>query len=170
MKRELEEPSGSKSGRVRKLSSKQLRFCDLVASGYSQASAWKIAYRHPKVASDEASEQGWRITQSPGVKERIAELRSQAGVKVLLTLNDRLAILAEIAQSKTSKANDKARAIEVYSRIAGDQPPDNHNHTVTGPNGQPIPVVVSGSVLIGRLPVRDRIAMLKERRRAETKV
>lgn len=166
MKQTLEDAVGGKEGSFRRNpprhSPRQLRYCDLVASGYSQAQAWKIAYKHPKASNEDASEHGWRVSQSPGIRERIEELRKQSGVKVLLTLNDRLAILAEIAQNKSSKPTDKARAIEVYSRISGDQAPDRHEHT--GPNGQPIPV--SATALVGPLSRREKLAMIRERRLA----
>jgi hypothetical protein len=167
MKTKLEDPGVDKLGRrkpVRKLTSKALRFCDLVASGHSQAGAFRIAYKHPKMSADDAAERGWRITQQPGVKERIDELRKQSAAKTLLTLNDRLEILAEIAQSKTSKPSDKARAIEVYSRISGDQAPDRHEHT--GPNGEPI--AVAGTLLVGRLSRREKLEAIKARRAAVT--
>lgn len=162
MKTQLEE-TGDRPGRkkpTRRLTSKALRFCDLVASGHSQAGAYRIAYKHPKMSAEDAAEKGWRVTQQIGVKERIEQLRSESKAKTLLTLNDRLEILADIAQAKTSKPSDKARAIEVYSRISGDQAPDRHEHT--GPNGEPI--AVAGTVLIGRLSRREKLEAIKARR------
>lgn len=162
MKTQLED-AGDRTGRkgkTRRLTSKALRFCDLVASGHSQAGAYRIAYKHPKMSAEDAAEKGWRVTQQIGVKDRIEALRSESKAKTLLTLNDRLEILAEIAQAKTSKPSDKARAIEVYSRISGDQAPDRHEHT--GPNGEPI--AVAGTVLIGRLSRREKLEAIKARR------
>lgn len=164
MKTQLED-AGDRTGRkakARRLTSKALRFCDLVASGHSQAGAYRIAYKHPKLSAEDAAEKGWRVTQQIGVKDRIEHLRSESKAKTLLTLNDRLEILAEIAQAKTSKPSDKARAIEVYSRISGDQAPDRHEHT--GPNGEPI--AVAGTVLVGRLSRREKLEAIKARRTA----
>ncbi len=165
MKTKLEDAGVDKLGRrkpIRKLTSKALRFCDLVASGHSQAGAFRIAYKHPKMSAEDAAERGWRVTQQAGVKERIEDLRSQSKAKTLLTLNDRLEILADIAQSKTSRPADKSRAIEVYSKISGDEAPQRHEHT--GPDGAPIPV--STTMQFGRIPVRERMAMMRAAREA----
>lgn len=168
MKTKVDDPlpparTGGEAGkRAKGLSLRQLYFCDLVVAGHSYASAYRIAYKKPKASPEDAGEHGWRVTQGLGVKSRIEELRKLSGHKALLTLNDRLEILAEIAQSKTSKPTDKTRAIEVYSRISGDEAPQRHEHA--GPNGLPIPV--AATTLVGRLPIRARIEALKAARAA----
>lgn len=168
MKTKLDDPGVDKLGRrkpVRKLTSKAMRFCDLVASGHSQAGAFRIAYKHAKMSPEDAADRGWRITQQAGVKERIEELRKQSTGKTLLTLNDRLEILARDAQSggvTAAEKNARARSIEVYSKISGDQAPDRHEHT--GPNGEPI--AVAGTVLVGRLSRREKLDAIKARRSA----
>ena len=167
MKTQLEEPPRDRLGRVRRLTPKALRFCDLVASGHSQAGAFRIAYKHPKMSAEDAAERGWRVTQQAGVKERIEELRKQSTGKVLLTLNDRLEILARDAQTGGNTAaekNARARAIEVYSKISGDQAPERHE--LTGPNGEPM--AVAGTLLVGRLSRREKLEAIKARR-AEAK-
>ena len=71
-------------------------------------------------------------------------------MKTLLTLNERLNILAQIAQGKT-KPNEKTRAIDVYSKIAGDGLGENVNVKaaveISGPDGGPVPVAAALTTL-----------------------
>lgn len=152
---------------ARKLNARQLHFASLVATGTTNASAYRTAYGKGKIKSQLAAEKGCRLAAHAGIAAEIARIRGRAEVKKLLTLNDRLGILAEVAQSDGSTPaarNAKVRACEVYSRISGDQAPDRHEHT--GPGGAAIPVAaaVTGNVTaaVVRVPVRERIRLLKE--------
>lgn len=168
MKTTLEEPKGEKSPRLPKHSPRVIRFCELVVSGHTHAGAYRIAYKKPKIDPQDAAERGWRVTQQPGVKDRISHLREKSGAKTLLTLNDRLGILARDAQTggdSASEKNARARAIEVYSKISGDNAPEAHVHTHTGPDGGPIPV--AATVVVGRASVRSKLEALRARRKGE---
>lgn len=149
-----------------RLTPRQLRFCELVVMGYTYTEAYRVAYLQPKLEREIAGERGWRVTQGKGVKARIEQLRRMSGAKTLLTMNDRLQILANFAQSPSTKPSDRIRAIEAYSKIAGDQAPERHE--LTGPDGTPIPVHVTAG--IGRIPVKQRIEMLRRSRAAEKEI
>ena len=169
MKKELENlPGEEKGSRTRlprgfKLNFRAARFAELRVAGHTQAAAYRIAYNHPKMALDEAAEQGWRVENRRGVKERIADLRGKSRAKTLLTLNERLEVLAAIAQDPLAKQADKIRAIEAYSRIGGDQAPERHE--ISGVDGAPI--AVAGTVFVGQTTVRERVEMLKAARARE---
>lgn len=152
----------SKGKRLRTLTQREQRLCELIVAGYSHAEAYRLAYVHPKLEVYEASDRAWRAMQREHVKAKIAELREKSGAKTLLSLNDRLAILAEIAQRKTAKDTDKTRALDVYSKLAGDYAPQRVE--VTGKDGAPVPV--AASVLVGRLSVRAKLKALQEARAA----
>lgn len=145
-------------GRKIQLSTKAARFCDLVMEGHSQTSAYRIAYQHPKMSPEMAGERGWRVAQQVGVKHLLAELRKESKRKMLLSINDRLEILAEKAQSPTEKTSDRIRAIEAYSKISGDMAPDRHE--IAGPNGGPVAV----TALVGQMTRREKLEQLKARR------
>lgn len=155
----------------RPANARQSAFAKLRVEGLTHAEAYRAIY-NPSARQKSASEAGCRLEAMPAVKAEMNRLREKSARKTLLSLNDRLSILADIAQSDGSTPaarNAKARAIEVYSRISGDQAPDRHEHT--GPGGAAIPVAaeVTGNVTaaVVRLPVRERVRLLKEARERE---
>lgn len=136
-----------------------IEFARLVASGSANAVAYRAVY-NPKLANQTAAERGCRLAKHPAVAAEMARLREKSERKKLLTLNDRLEILADISRDPKARPHEKARAIEVYSKISGDQAPDRHE--ISGPNGAPIPV--AGEVVV--LSRRDKLAAIKGRRAA----
>ncbi|HZZ57934.1 MAG TPA: hypothetical protein VFE31_08890 [Opitutaceae bacterium] len=140
------------------LTSRQERFSQLVASGKSHSEAYREAYGRPDVSVADAGERGHRVAKHPLVRERIASLRARSERKALLTLNERLAYLAAIIQNPNSTASEVARAVEVYSKLAGDAAPARME--VTGANGAPI------AVQTARLTVPQRLEIFRARRLA----
>ena len=119
----------------RPLSTKHLKFCDAIAAGCSQAEAYRRVFRPAKRRTiQDITTAAWRIASNPLVKARISELLGKSEIKTLLTINQRLGILAGIAQGRMSKAADRIRSVEVYSKIAGDQAPERLE--ITNPAGQ----------------------------------
>ena len=111
-------------------------FAEMVAGGMSQSDAYRRAYKKPRLEPQAAAHAGCKVAQREGVKARIAEIRGETKVRILLTLNERLEILAEIAQTKSASKNERTRAIEVYSKIAGDGGPERIE--LTGRAGGPV--------------------------------
>lgn len=143
-----------------KPTAKALRFARLVASGESQAQALRIAYNRtgkPRTIALDAC----RLAARPEIKAEIERLRGRSEVKILLTLNDRLAILAEIAQDTRAKKNERTRAIDVYSRISGDQAPSRVD--LSSPPGQPLQVQEVAPAGLRASPA-DKIKSLLKRR------
>lgn len=145
------------------LTPQQEGFTRLVAAGSSYAEAYRKIYS-AKVKPQAAAERGLRVARRPLVAAELQRLREKAERKVLLTLNDRLEILADIAQDGKARPHEKARAIEVYSKISGDQAPERHE--VTGAGGGPIPVAATAAVSVTRIPVRERMALMRAARAA----
>ena len=81
---------------------RQIQFAQLVASGLSQAETYRRVF-HPKAKSRRAAERGCRMAALPSVATEIARIRARSEGKKLLTLNERLDILADGAQSPESK-------------------------------------------------------------------
>lgn len=131
------------------LTSRGAAFAALVATGKSQTEAFKIAYNRPKLASKEARNRGYRAAQQPAVAARIKELTAKSEVKTLLSLNDRLAILAKHAQHTPKTSSDRqvsVRAIDVYSRIAEGETL-NVKAEISGPEGGPVPIAAALTTL-----------------------
>lgn len=88
-----------------------------------------MAYQKPQMPAADAANNGYRVAQRPAVRERLAKLKAQAAKNQLLSYNKRLELLAENAliESRTpAERNAQTRAIEVYTRIAGDGAPERH--------------------------------------------
>lgn len=151
--RKIRGPNGPRS-----LTAKEERFCQLLVGGTVSAQAWRQAYHKPNSTAHNAAVWGSRLTRRPEVAARIADLRGRQEKKVLLTLNDRLGILANIAQSKTVRPADKTRAIDVYSKLAGDHAPERVE--LSGPNGAPMQTET-----VAPLSIRDRAAQLMAAKR-----
>jgi predicted phage terminase large subunit-like protein len=119
----------------------------------------------PKAIDRTAAECGSKVARNPKVKAEVARLRALGNVKTILSLNDRLGLLAKIAQT-APRQSDSVRAIEVYSKISGDQAPERTITEHTGKDGAPIQqeVAVSGVVQVVRLSVRDKMRLLREAR------
>lgn len=150
---------------------RQSAFARLIVEGQTQAAAYRAIYK-PGCNQKSAIEAGSKLAKMPGVAAEIARIRRKTEVKTLLSLNDRLAILARDAQLPgvtPAHVNARARSIKVYSDISGDRAPEQHEHT--GPNGTPIPVAatITGNVTaaVVRVPVRERVRLLKEARERE---
>lgn len=109
------------------LTQRQEKFCQAIVSGKGPSEAHGIAgyavNGNPRVVAVKAQ----TVRKHPLVKARIEELQGRAVKRVLLTLEARLGLLAENAQMRNTTAahrNAQARAIEVYTRIAGDGAPE----------------------------------------------
>ena len=122
---------------------RQIQFAQLVAAGLSQAGAYRRVF-HPIAKPRRAAERGCRMAALPSVAAEIARIRERSERKTLLTLNDRLEILANVAQKPESKDCDKIRAIDVYLGWAGDLAPDRQE--ISGPGGGSIPIKDESSI------------------------
>lgn len=146
----------------RKLSPRSRRFVECVVAGASYVDANRSAYRPTRRLSPQRiAERATRVAHSQQVAAKLAELQSKSDRILLLTLNERFSILAWIATSPLAKNADKIRAIEVYTRISGDQAPDRHE--ISGAGGATL-AVATAPPLVRRLPLAERVASLRAAR------
>lgn len=119
------------------------RLVELVAAGGQKADSYRQAYNRPELSTPRAGDAAWKILGRPAAKAYLVTMGEKCRTKALLSLNDRLAILAKDAQrpgSTPAHLNARARVIAVYSQISGDQAPERIEHT--GANGAPIESIV----------------------------
>lgn len=139
------------------------RFAELVAGGRSQADAYREAYGRPNVSARDAAERGSRCAADPRVKEFLASVRAASAAGALLTINERLKLLADNARIPGRSAaarNAQARAIEVYNKTAGDQAPERQEHLIKGDPAAPLTNVPGVNYTKA-----DKIAALLKRRK-----
>lgn len=107
-----------------KLSAKQEKYCQLRAAGQSRPKAYKAAGYSPKGCRKTAEQNAYNMdTISPKateIQQRIAELRSRNAEQSILSRNDRLLLLSELATDEAVKPQDRLRATDQLSRICGD--------------------------------------------------
>jgi hypothetical protein len=140
---------------------RQARYARLIVEGMDQSDAWRVAYEHPTGNRRTAIEQASRIAAYPAVIGEIARLRGLKDVKTVLSLNDRLEILARDAQlpgTSAPMAAARARSIQVYNDTAGDHAPDRQEITHKGDPANPVAVT--------QVPLSkaDKIAALRAQR------
>src|SRR5690242_11066693 len=87
-----------KTPQIRKCTAKQLKFAQLVVKGLAQFEAYKQAYNRPDMPNNRAYVESCKNAKIPHVAAEISRLRSKSECKTILSLNDRLAILARDAQ------------------------------------------------------------------------
>ena len=107
-----------------------------MASGSSLVDAYKIAYKKGRQIPSTARTGAKRVHSNEAVKWRIREIQGKSKAKALLTLNDRLEILAGIAQNPTALNGDRVRAIATYNDTAGDHAPERQEITVKNAPGE----------------------------------
>lgn len=142
------------------LNPRQAEFARQIVLGKTQAEAYTIAYLPPEGSKKETLESlGHRVYRRSAVAKEVARLRAQLDRRVLVSLNDRLKILAGEFLDPEADPDIKIRGIVAYSRISGDQAPDRQE--VTGKDGAPLEVNVSTGPLVRRLSARERLAEMK---------
>lgn len=148
-----------------KLSGKERRFAQEVAKGASDADAYRRAYQPKTDNVQKVGSMAHNVAVRPRVQREIARLYAKVDKKALLTLDDRLTILADIAQTPGRTAgllNAKARAIAVYSDISGDRAPTRGE--LTGPGGAPLVISAAAGPLVRQLSAPERLAEMKAAR------
>jgi hypothetical protein len=101
------------------------RFAARIACGDTLVDAMRFAYparrkSQPATIAVDAS----RLSKKPEVAELIEKCRREEMRGVLLSRDERLAILGQIAKSKVTKPTDKIGAIREYTKIVGDASPE----------------------------------------------
>jgi hypothetical protein len=153
---------------ARGLTPRQSRFVELALSGLSNAEAYRRAYQKlaGRIKNRDAANGAYRVAKAPAVRTRIAEIQNRSKRAELLSVNERLSLLARIVRSPYSKPMDRIRAIVVYTRIAGDGGPDRKEVSVKNAPGEAVQGVIRG--LTKREKVADMLADLKARDAAES--
>lgn len=116
-------------------------FAQLVVGGMKQLDAYRKAFKKPNLDSNSARSRASVIATKPTMVAYIAQLRAASDAHILLSLNERLHILAKAAKLPVRTAAERsatARVIEVYNKTAGDQAPERIETTVRGDPSAPV--------------------------------
>lgn len=108
---------------LKRLTSRQSFFVRLVADGKSHAEAYRVAYCKPQLKAPAAAHGAYRIAIQPSVKAHLDAIHLDPPGP-LLTLQQRLELIAGIILSPNSTRTERLRAAELYTKIAGDGAPE----------------------------------------------
>lgn len=107
-----------------RLTARQERYCELRAEGQSRPKAYKGAGYSPegcrKTAEQNAYNMDTRGAKATEIAQRIEELRSRAAETAILSRDDRLRLLSELATDEDVKPQDRIRATDQIARMCGD--------------------------------------------------
>jgi phage terminase small subunit len=104
------------------LTPKQERFAQEVASGKSQAEAYRTAFNVKPTTKPETSQaNACRLMADSNVSTRVAELRAAVAERVTWTMADSLDVLSTIAKGLDSdaKPSDKVNAVKAINAMIG---------------------------------------------------
>ena len=108
---------------TKKLTNRQAFFVRLVADGKSHTEAYRVAYCKPNLKAPAAAHGAYRIANQPNVRARIDAIHVDLPGP-LMTLQQRLEFIVGIILSSHSTRYERLRAVELYTKIAGDGAPE----------------------------------------------
>ena len=104
------------------LTPKQERFAQEVASGKSQAEAYRTAFNVKPTTKPETSQaNACRLMADSNVSTRVAELKAAVAERVMWTMADSLDVLSTIAKGldEDAKPSDKVNAVKAINAMIG---------------------------------------------------
>ena len=114
------------------LTSKQEAFAQAVASGMSQAEAYRTCY---DVDPDCKPETVWvnasQLMSDTNVSQRVTILKDEIAAKALWTREDSVRTLKEIATDEAARHGDKTGAVKVLNEMHGYNAPVKIEHSGT---------------------------------------
>lgn len=122
---------------------KQEKFAQEVASGKSQADAYRAAFDCVRSKSDTIIQSASRLMADPKISARVAELKAQLSEKALWTREDSVLILSDIARDTKAARKDKTAAVRVLNDMHGFNAPQKVEH--------------SGGIVIAASPLDENI-------------
>lgn len=101
------------------LTPKQEKFAQEVASGKSQADAYRAAFNCVKSKPETVIQSASRLMADPNISARVGQLKAQLSEKALWTREDSVRILADIAKDEEASRKDRTGAIKVLNEMHG---------------------------------------------------
>lgn len=112
----------ARNGAASPLTPRQRRFADLVVEGRPASAAYKLAGYRPK-SSDVAAVCASQLLRRPMVAALVESGRAELAKKSRLTREERLRLLAEIAEDAATAPRDRIAAVRTINEMTGDNAP-----------------------------------------------
>jgi len=104
---------------MKKLTPKQITFCDAIVRGKSQTEAYKEAYNCDNMKDSTIHNNAYMLMQRSEIKERIKELRQSLEAVSVWNRADSVKALISILQDEKTKPNEKIQAIKELNTMHG---------------------------------------------------
>ena len=98
-----------------KLTAKRIAFAEAVASGQTQAGAYRIAFNAQKMLPKTIQECASKLMADSQIKERVAELRAPIALKAQITLESHL---EDLQRLRNMAAKEKQYGAAIAAEIA----------------------------------------------------
>jgi phage terminase small subunit len=108
--------------RTKKLSIRQLKFCERIACGDKNGPAYLAAGY--EVSTTVAASNGFALLKNPLVAAKIYELKTAETAANVLTRDRKRELLREFAENEKASLEVRIRAMAEDSKMAGDYEPD----------------------------------------------
>jgi hypothetical protein len=108
------------------LTGKQEAFAQAVASGMTQADAYRSSYDCEGSANTTIIENASRTMADSNVAARVAELKEAIAIAAIWTRLDSVRTLADIAVDGEARANEKVSAVKELNAMHGFNAPTKH--------------------------------------------
>ena len=108
------------------LTAKQEAFAQAVASGMTQADAYRASYDCENSADKTIVEEASRVMADRNVSARVQVLKDELACTALWSRLDSVQTLADIAKGDETRANEKVAAIKELNSMHGFNAPTKH--------------------------------------------
>lgn len=108
------------------LTAKQEAFARFLASGATQADAYRAAYNAQAMKPETVQNNAYKLLKGNEVATRVAELRQELADKSLWTREQSVAVLAGVVGAADAKHGDMISAVKVLNEMQGFNAPTKH--------------------------------------------
>lgn len=108
------------------LTAKQEAFAQAVASGMTQADAYRHAYSAENMGDNPVIVEASRLMSDPNISLRVKYLKEEIACAALWSRLDSVQTLSEIAKGGEARANEKVAAIKELNSMHGFNAPTKH--------------------------------------------
>ena len=115
------------------ITSKQENFAQAVASGMTQADAYRSAYNASAMKAETVQKRASELMRNGVIAGRVAELKDELAEKALWTREQSVAVLVGVIGDGESRAGDKISAVKVLNDMQGFNAPTKLDVAVTFP-------------------------------------
>ena len=124
-----------------KLTPKQEKFCQEVASGKSLADAYRAAYNSSRMKPETIRRKAFDVMNNGNVTARVEKLKQELSEKQLWTREMSVKALIRVYADKDAPATAKVSAVKELNNMHGYYEPTRHE--LSGANGDPVELGVS---------------------------